>query len=104
VADSKLDEAAQKLEALEQSKKEALAGMESKLTEAEDYHRHVEEVSSVFIKSLCKSVHKVVLQKSIPAQDVFNQSFCKSQFSHKFVNLFFILVITQDKLTDLCGD
>jgi hypothetical protein len=31
------------------------------------------------------------------------KSFCKSQFPHKFVNLFFILVIVKDKLTDLWG-
>ena len=29
--------------------------------------------------------------------------FCKSQFLHKSVNLFFILVIVKDKLTDLWG-
>jgi len=29
--------------------------------------------------------------------------FCKSQFPHKSVNLFFILVIVKDKLTDLWG-
>jgi hypothetical protein len=34
-------------------------------------------------------VSKVVLQKLI---------------SHKFINLFFILVIIKDKLTDLCGN
>ena len=36
--------------------------------------------------------HKVLLK-----------SFCKSQFSHKSVNLFFILIIVKDKLTDLWG-
>ena len=35
------------------------------------------------------------------SQKVF-KSFCKSQFPHKFVNLFFISVIIKDKLTDLC--
>ena len=30
------------------------------------------------------------------------QSFCKSQFPHKFINLFFTLVMMKDKLTDLC--
>jgi len=34
---------------------------------------------------------------------VFVKSFCKSQFPHKFVN-FFILVIMKDKVTDLCGN
>ena len=28
---------------------------------------------------------------------------CKSQFPHKVVNLFFILVIVKDQLTDLWG-
>ena len=37
-------------------------------------------------------------------QKVFIKSFCKSQFQHKFVNLFFILVIVKDKLTDLRGN
>ena len=31
------------------------------------------------------------------------KSFCRSQFPHKFVNLFFILVIVKGKLTDLWG-
>jgi len=35
------------------------------------------------------------------AQKVFIKSFCKSQFPHKFVNLFFRLVILKDKLTEL---
>ena len=35
---------------------------------------------------------------------VFIKLFCKSQFPHKSVNLFFILVIIKDKLTDLCGN
>ena len=30
-------------------------------------------------------------------------SLCKSQFPHKSVNLFFILVIVKDKFTDLWG-
>ena len=34
---------------------------------------------------------------------VFLKSFCKSQFPHKFVNLFFILIKVTDKLTDLWG-
>ena len=34
---------------------------------------------------------------------VFVKLFCKRQFPHKFVNLFFILVIVKDKLTDLWG-
>ena len=32
------------------------------------------------------------------------KSFCKSQFPHKSVNLFFILIIIKDKLTNLCGN
>ena len=31
------------------------------------------------------------------------KSFCKREFPHKSVNLFFILVIVKDKLTDLWG-
>jgi len=31
------------------------------------------------------------------------KSFCKSQFPHKSVNSFFLLVIVKDKLTDLWG-
>ena len=34
---------------------------------------------------------------------VFLKSFCKSQFPHKSVNLFFISVTVKDKLTDLWG-
>jgi len=34
---------------------------------------------------------------------VFLKSFCKSRFPHKSVNLFFILVIVKDKLTDMWG-
>ena len=33
----------------------------------------------------------------------FFKSFCKSQFPHKYVNFFFILVTVKDKLTDLWG-
>ena len=32
------------------------------------------------------------------------KSFCKSQFPHKFVILFFILVIMKDTLTNLSGN
>ena len=38
------------------------------------------------------------------SQKVFIRSFRKSQFPHKFVNLYFILVIINDELTDLCGN
>jgi len=34
---------------------------------------------------------------------LFIKSFCKSQFPHKFVNIFFILVKVKDALTDLWG-
>ena len=34
----------------------------------------------------------------------FEQPFCKSQFPRKSVNLFFMLVMMKDKLTDLCGN
>ena len=36
-------------------------------------------------------------------QKEFIKSFCKSQFPHKSVNLFHILVIMKDKLTNLWG-
>jgi len=36
-------------------------------------------------------------------QKVLRRSFCTSQFPHKSVNVFFILVIIMDKLTNLCG-
>ena len=35
--------------------------------------------------------------------EVFLKSFCKSQFPYKFVNLFFVLVIVNDELTNLWG-
>ena len=35
---------------------------------------------------------------------VFLKSFCKSQFQHRFVNSFFILVIVKGTLTDLWGE
>ena len=35
---------------------------------------------------------------------LFIKSFCKSQFLHKSVNLFLILVIIKDKFTDLFGN
>jgi len=38
------------------------------------------------------------------SQKVITKSFCKCQFPHKLVNLFFILVMIKDQLTDLCGD
>ena len=38
------------------------------------------------------------------SHQVFRKSFCKSQFPNRFVNLFFILVMIKDKLTDLCGN
>ena len=38
------------------------------------------------------------------SQTVFKKPSCKCQFPHKFVNVFSILVIMKDKLTDLCGN
>ena len=35
---------------------------------------------------------------------VFIKSFCTSQFLHKFVNDFFMIVIMKDKLTNLSGN
>ena len=38
------------------------------------------------------------------SQNCFTMSFGKSQFPHKSVNIFFILVMIKDKLTDLSGN
>ena len=38
------------------------------------------------------------------SQKVFIKSFCRSQFPHKSVNSFLILVMIKDELTDLCGN
>ena len=43
-------------------------------------------------------------QPKFISQKVFIKFFCKSQFRHKSVNLFFILVIIKDTSTDLCGN
>ena len=44
---------------------------------------------------------KVYARSAFIAHKVFSTSFCKSQFPHKSVNLFFILAIVKDTLTDL---
>ena len=41
--------------------------------------------------------------RNLVSHEVFSSSFCKSQFLHKSVNLFFILVTVEDTLTDLWG-
>jgi len=41
---------------------------------------------------------------SLISQKVFIKMFCKSQFLHKSVKLFFMLVNIKDKLKDLCGN
>ena len=38
------------------------------------------------------------------SQQVFIKSLRKTRFPHKFVNLFCVIVLTKDKLTDLCGN
>ena len=40
----------------------------------------------------------------IISHTVFETSFRTSQFPHKSVNLFFILVMIKDELTDWCGN
>jgi len=35
---------------------------------------------------------------------VLTKSFCTSRFPHKSINLFSVLVMIKDKLTDLCGN
>ena len=47
------------------------------------------------------SLVKYLLSPELISHKLFLKSFCKSQFPHKFVNLFFILDIVMDKLTDL---
>ena len=42
--------------------------------------------------------------RSYLSQTVIIKSICKSQFSHKSVDLFFALVIIKDTLTDLYGN
>ena len=46
----------------------------------------------------------VKLDGDLISQNVFIKSFCKNQFTYKFVTIFFISVISKDELTDLCGD
>ena len=46
----------------------------------------------------------VVTVHNIISQKVFIKLFRKIQFPHKFVNLFFMLLILRDKLTNLCGN
>ena len=41
--------------------------------------------------------------RTLILQKVFIASFCNIQFPHKSVNLFLILVVIKDNLTDLCG-
>jgi hypothetical protein len=49
-------------------------------------------------------VHKILLTKhELISHKVFLNSFYKSRFPHKYVNLFFISVIVKDKLTNLRG-
>ena len=43
-------------------------------------------------------------QRQLISQKVFVKSFFKSQFPHKCVNFFFMSLIIQDTLTDLCGN
>ena len=42
--------------------------------------------------------------RSLSHREVFIKSFCKSQFPHKFVDLFSTLVLIKEKLTDLWGN
>ena len=64
---------------------------------------------SLTVLLCCKSLGSgMTLAASAPipggnliSQTVFLQSFCKSQLPHRFVNLFLILVIVKDELTNL---
>ena len=42
--------------------------------------------------------------KGVISQKVFIELFCESQFPHKFVNLFFLLVMIKIKWTYLSGN
>ena len=48
-------------------------------------------------------LRRLLLRRLFISQKVLIKSCCKSQFLHKPVNLFFILVIVKDKLTDIWG-
>ena len=43
-------------------------------------------------------------RSGLTSQKVFIKLFCKSEFTHKSVNSFFILVMIKNNLTDLCGN
>jgi hypothetical protein len=47
--------------------------------------------------------HSNCSELTLVSHKVFLKPFCKSLFLQKSVNLFFILVIVKDKLTDLWG-
>ena len=47
-----------------------------------------------------RKVGLLVATRTLISRRVLLKSFCKSQFLHKFVNLFFTSVIAKDKLTD----
>ena len=52
------------------------------------------------IVNLCSGVAD---RRELISQKVFIKSFFESQFSHKSVDFFFMLVVMKDKLADLCG-
>ena len=56
-----------------------------------------------FRGAFCRSKARVAMDDLI-FQKVFIKSFCRGQFSHKSVNLFFVIVIMKNKLTDLRGN
>ena len=60
-------------------------------------------VSWLARRCTCRTCCPPASLQNLISQKVLISSLCKSLFPHKFVNLFFILVI-KDKLTDLCGN
>ena len=66
------------------------------------------EIGQVFPQPLYLVTYSQLWAGSPPvafiSHKVFIKSFCKSQFPHKFVNVFFIIAIVKDELTDLCGN
>ena len=65
------------------------------------------QVCSIFLLQIGSEIPEIVFHRNARrdfiSHTVFLKSVCKSQFPHKSVNLFFISVIEQDKLTDLWG-
>jgi len=55
------------------------------------------------VRRVCSAAEKEIASSTFISHKGILKSLCKSQFPHKFVNVFFILLIVKDKLTDLWG-